>query len=246
METTSQEADQGAANLPAALMPLTVVTGLVDAVSVLGFGVFTANMTGNVFFLGFALAGAPGFSIARSLTSLVAFLAGAAIGGRICVALASASRRRWLLTLAACEAVLLFAAALASIDLDIRSATPASRLYAVIVLTAAAMGLRNATVRRLAIPDLTTTVVTLTLTGLAADSSLAGGANPRIGRRVASVLLLLAGAAIGTLLLRLGTALSLILGGACALTVTTVYFAVPPSTASSGDAEDGLVKGEEK
>jgi uncharacterized membrane protein YoaK (UPF0700 family) len=246
MATISQEADQGAANLPAALMALTVVTGIVDAVSVLGFGVFTSNMTGNVFFLGFALAGAHGFSIARSLTSLVAFLAGAAIGGRICAAMASASRRRWLLTLAACEAVLLFAAALASIDLDIRSAAPASRLYAVIVLIAVAMGLRNATVRRLDIPDLTSTVVTLTLTGLAADSSLAGGANPRIGRRVASVLLLLAGAVIGTLLLRLGTALPIVLSWACALTASTVYFAVPPSTASAGDAEDGLAKGEEK
>src|SRR5262245_65643205 len=84
----SADTDQEGGHWPAALMALTVVTGLVDAVSVLRFGVFTANMTGNVFFLGFALAGAQGFSIARSLTSLVAFLAGAAIGGRICVACA--------------------------------------------------------------------------------------------------------------------------------------------------------------
>src|SRR5262249_16699129 len=89
-----------------------------------------------------------------------------------------------------------------------------SRLYAVIALTAAAMGLRNATMRRLAIPDLTPTMMTLTLTGLAADSSLAGGANPGIGRRVTSVLLLIAGAAIGALLLRMGTALPLGLDGA--------------------------------
>ena len=41
------------------LLTLTFVTGIVDAVSVLGFGrVFTANMTGNVVFLAFALAGA--------------------------------------------------------------------------------------------------------------------------------------------------------------------------------------------
>jgi uncharacterized membrane protein YoaK (UPF0700 family) len=93
------------------------------------------------------------------------------------------------------------------------------------------MGLRNATMRRLAIPDLTPTMMTLTLTGLAADSSLAGGANPRIRRRVASVLLLIAGSAIGTLLLRLGTSLPLVLSGACALTAAIIYFAVPPSTA---------------
>src|SRR6266566_1919803 len=65
--------------LPPALLVLTGVTGLVDAVSFLGLGhIFTANMTGNVVFLGFAAAGVPGLSVARSSTSLVAFLAGAA------------------------------------------------------------------------------------------------------------------------------------------------------------------------
>lgn len=216
------KADQGADKLPAALLVLTAVTGLVDAVSVLGFGVFTANMTGNVVFLGFAVAGTQGFSIARSIISLVAFLAGAVIGGRLGVALTSA-RRRWLLTVTVCEATLLFVAALVSIGFDIRSATPSIRLYTMIALVAVAMGLRNATVRRLAVPDLTTTVLTLTLTGLAADSSLAGGANPRTGRRVASVFLMFAGAAVGSLLLRLGIALPLILGGVCVLTVTIIY-----------------------
>src|SRR5262245_26094190 len=242
--TTPQEVDQGGANWPAALMALKVVTGLVEAVCVLRFGVFTANMTGNVFFLGFALAGQSGYSVSRSATSLVAFLAGALIGGRFCAAMATANRRRWLLTVAACEAALLFVAALASIEFDVRSAPPAGRLYAVIALTAVAMGLRNATVRRLAFPDLTTTMLTLTITGMAADSSLAGGANPRVGRRVVSVILMLAGAVIGTLLLRLGTALPLVLSGACALTATAVYYALPPSMASSVTPNE-VAKGEE-
>ena len=172
------------------LLALTGVTGLVDAVSFLGLGhVFTANMTGNVVLLGFAVAGAPGLSIARSSTSLVAFLVGAALGGRLGVAMATASRRRWLFTVAASEAALLIAAALVSIGFDIGAATPPSRLYAVIVLTAVAMGLRNATARRLAVPDLTTTVLTLTLTGVAADSSLAGGDNPRAGLTAIAVLM---------------------------------------------------------
>jgi len=209
--------------LPAALLVLTAVTGLVDAVTVLGFGVFTANMTGNVVFLGFAVAGTPGFSIGRSLTSLVAFLTGAAIGGRMGAALNNL-QRRWLLTVAGCEAALLFVAAFAASGLEIKSTTHLSQQYAVIVLTAVAMGLRNATVRRLAVPDLTTTVLTLTLTGLAADSSLAGGANPRIGRRIASVLLMFAGAAIGCLLLRFGLALPLFLSGTCVFAVTILYF----------------------
>ena len=56
-------------------------------------------------------------------------------------------------------------------------------LYAVIALSGIAMGLRNATVRKLGVRDLPTTVLTLTLTGLGADSTLAGGSNPNWRRR---------------------------------------------------------------
>jgi len=45
------------------------------------------------------------------------------------------------------------------------------------------MGTRNAAVRKLAIPDLTTTVLTLTITGIAADSSIANGKQPEIGEK---------------------------------------------------------------
>jgi uncharacterized membrane protein YoaK (UPF0700 family) len=85
-----------------------------------------------------------------------------------------------------------------------------ARRYVVIGLLAAALGLQNATVRRLAVPDVTTTVLTLTLTGLAADSCLAGGRSPRAGRRVAAVGLMAAGALVGALLLRVGVALPLL------------------------------------
>src|SRR5262249_19191687 len=67
-----------------ALLGLTAVTSLVDAISFLSLGrVFTANMTGNVAFIAFAVAGAPELSIARSVVALVAFLVGAIVGGRI-------------------------------------------------------------------------------------------------------------------------------------------------------------------
>src|SRR2546427_8629409 len=70
--------------LPPLLLGLTVVTGLVDAFSYLVLGhVFVANMTGNVVFLGFALAGASGFSIPASLSALGAFSVGALTGGRL-------------------------------------------------------------------------------------------------------------------------------------------------------------------
>src|SRR2546422_347188 len=192
-------------SLPRFLLVLTFVTGIVDAVSVLGLGrVFTANMTGNVVFLGFAAAGIPGFSVARAVVSLVGFVVGALLGGRVGVAMAGVARRRWLLTVAVVEAGLFFVAAWVAIGYDMVTLTPVPTLYALILLTAVAMGLRNATVRRLAVPDLTTTVLTLTLTGIAADSALAGGRNPRLGRRLAAMLSIFAGSAIGAVLVSLG------------------------------------------
>jgi len=207
-------------SLPRFLLVLTFVTGIVDAVSVLGLGrVFTANMTGNVVFLGFAAAGVSEFSIARSLTALAAFLAGGVLGGRLGSRMAEPGRLRWLRTAAACEAALLVVAGLASIGFNLASAPLTLHLHALIVLTAVAMGLRNATVRRLAVPDLTTTVLTLTLTGIAADSSLARGKNPRFRYRAASVVFMFSGAVVGALLLRWGPAVPLLLSGLLVLII---------------------------
>jgi len=70
--------------LPPLLLVLTVVTGVVDAASILRLGrVFVANMTGNVVFTGFALARAPGFSLSASLAALAGFLVGALGGGSL-------------------------------------------------------------------------------------------------------------------------------------------------------------------
>src|SRR5260221_243696 len=84
---------------------------------------------------------------------------------------------------------------------------------AVIILTALAMGGRNATVRQLAVPDLTTTVLTLTLTGLAADSPWAGGTGRGARRRIIAVVIMFAGAAVGAWLVRWVAAAPLALGG---------------------------------
>jgi uncharacterized membrane protein YoaK (UPF0700 family) len=124
-------------------------------------------------------------------------------------------RRQWLLVAAAVEAGLLFAAAIVSVGFDAGSGWPPGRLYGVIVLTALAMGFRNATVRQLAVPDLTTTVLTLTLTAVAADSGLAGGGNTRLSRRIAAVAAMFAGAALGALLVREGLQWPLVVSGAC-------------------------------
>ncbi len=202
-------------DLPAVLLALTAVTGLVDSVSYLALGhVFTANMTGNVVFLGFAAAGAQGLSVARSGAALLAFLAGAVIGGRMTVKMGQGPRHRWTGAAFGSEAVLLLAATAVSAGSGSGPGIDATPLYALIGLTGLAMGIRNATVRKLGVPDLTTTVLTLTITGLAADSALAGGTSVGWARRVGSVAAMLAGAAVGAWLLRSSLPLALAVGAA--------------------------------
>lgn len=184
--------------LPQLLLAMTLVTGLVDAFSYLVLGhVFVANMTGNVVLLGFALAGAPGFSILASAAAIASFGIGALIGGRTATRLGH--HRGRLLSTAAGMQIAFFAA---SVVLAALSGSPvaAAWRYPLIVVLAVSMGIQNAAVRTLAIPDLTTTVLTMTITGIAADSTIAGGKGSRAGRRLIAVAAMLIGALIGGVL----------------------------------------------
>jgi uncharacterized membrane protein YoaK (UPF0700 family) len=201
--TFSPRADARHGPLPPMLVAMTVVTGLVDAFSYLVLGhVFVANMTGNVVFMGFALAGEPGFSIAASALALVAFWAGAYAGGAL-GARVGGHRAKLLSIAASVEAGCIGA----SLVLVIVSAHPlgAGSRYALIALMAVALGLQNAAARRLSVPDLTTTVLTLTITGTAADSARSreeGTPRTSAGRRTVSVLSMFVGALAGALLIR--------------------------------------------
>ncbi len=184
--------------LPPLLVALTSVTGLVDAFSYLVLGhVFVANMTGNVVFFAFALAGVSGFSIPASLVAVGCFALGASAAGRLGRSLAG--RRELLLGVTAATQVALVGAAVIMAALT-APPVPAGLRYALIVALAATMGAQNATARKLAIPDLTTTVLTLTITGVAADHALAGATGARVARRLISVLAMLLGALAGAVL----------------------------------------------
>ncbi|MER7577849.1 YoaK family protein [Streptomyces sp. NPDC126514] len=195
--------------LPPLLLVLTVVTGLVDAVSYLALGhVFVANMTGNVVFLGFALAGADELSAPASVVALLTFLAGALVGGRL--GSRFAGHRARLLAAATALETLVTAIALIVTAMADGQVTTTVR-YTLIVSLGTAMGVQNAVARRLGVPDLTTTVLTLTLTGLAADTGTAGGPARRPGRRILSVLAMFLGALLGGVLV-LGDRLVAVLG----------------------------------
>jgi uncharacterized membrane protein YoaK (UPF0700 family) len=224
--------------LPALLLVMTAVTGVVDAVSILALGrVFVANMTGNVVFAGFAMVGAPGFSLSASLFALAGFLAGAAFGGML---IARTGRDRGLLLRAGAAAELVLAAAAlllaglsgaAGVSHGTTGMTGGAFGPAVsdglAAMLAVAMGIQNAVARKLAVPDMTTTVLTMTLTGLGADfravlrerGRVDGTDRPALsdlGRRLLVIATMLAGAVAGAWLvldvsplsgLSLGTAL---------------------------------------
>jgi uncharacterized membrane protein YoaK (UPF0700 family) len=180
------------------LLAMTLGTGLVDAFSYLVLGhVFVANMTGNILFLAFALAGAPGLSISASIVALLAFVAGAAVGGKI-DSLGASNRGRMLANSAIAQATLM-AAALVIAIVCASNVTTGYR-YTLIIVLAIALGIQNATSRKLAVPDLTTTVLTLTIVGIGADSTLVGGTGSRVSRRMVAVITMFLGAFISALL----------------------------------------------
>lgn len=212
------------------MVALTVLTGLVDAVSYLRLGhVFVANMTGNVVFLGFALAGASELSASASLLALGAFLLGAVAGGWI-GARHTAHRGRLLRAANVAQAALIaFALVLA---LLVSEPLAEGSRYGLIALLALAMGVQNAAALRLAVPELTTTVMTRTLTGLASQARFLGGAGSQAGRRGTSVMAILLGAILGGLLvLKASVAAALAVSLALAVAVAAVAGALSRSDA---------------
>lgn len=212
------------------LLVLSATTGMVDAASILGMDrVFAANMTGNVVFTAFAAAGAPGFALAPCLVALGAFVAGAAAAGRIARGRGSTARlSHWLVRAAALESTLLILAGLLALWLASADALAGRLLLAPLALTAGAMGFRNAVVRQLKVPDLSTTVLTLTITGLASDWQAAPGEGGNQRVRLGAVAMIFAGAAAGAaLVMAAGVGVTLIATGMLVLAATLVFVRHP-------------------
>ncbi len=93
------------------------------------------------------------------------------------------------------------------------------------------MGLQNATARKLAVPDLTTTVLTLTIVGIMADSRLVDGTGSKAGRRLLSVGAMLIGGFIGASFILHGSIIAPLM---LALVITAVI-AVSARVLSSHD-----------
>ena len=231
--------------LPEMLLTLTLVTGLVDAVSILALGrVFVANMTGNVVFAGFAIAGAPGFSLGASLFALAGFLIGAHAGGAVTRRVghdralhvrAAVSAELVLIAAALIIAAASGGAAAASGTLDLADGANSFSdgiTYALALVLATAMGIQNSVARKLAVPDLTTTVLTMTLTGIGADPGTGRHGHVTLTRRVLAVVTMLVGGI-------LGAGLVLNVGVVAPLALTTGLLAVAAIWATRAVRYDG-------
>lgn len=195
-------------DIPWSFVLLTSATGMVDAISFLGLGhVFVANMTGNVAFLGFAAAGYRGVSAPGALVALFAFLFGALLAGRLILRVAEQSAHLLLLKAIVIRAILAVGALSMVATNTVHSGAPSA--YVLIAILAVGMGLQNGVTRKIAVPDFTTTVLTRTITGIAAD--LGEGSDPKILRRSTSVVSMFSGALLGGfLVLRSGVTYALI------------------------------------
>jgi len=193
------------------MLALTFSTGINDAVGYLGLDkVFTGNMTGNVVVLGMALVGGTGLPVLGPALALVAFMAGAAVGGRV---LRNGTRTWHGRTTALFGSVAAIMLGLGVLLLVAGNHPPRAIEILSTTLAALAMGTQAATARVIAVKDVTTVVVTSTITGLAADSVFGSGRGGGTVRRAIAILAILAGAAVGALLLKWHLGAGLLLAG---------------------------------
>lgn len=202
------------------MLVLTFTTGINDAVGYIGLDkVFTGNMTGNVVILGMALVGAPDLPVLGPALALVGFMVGAAIAGRV---LRHGTRTWHGRTTVVFGAVAAIMFGLAAIVFAVGDEPSQPVGITVTTLAALAMGLQAATARVIAVKDVTTVVVTSTITGLAADSVFGSGKGGGSARRAAAVVVILAGAAAGAALLKLHLGWGFVLAGALIALATYV------------------------
>lgn len=184
--------------LPALLLALTVLAGIVDAVSILRLGgVFVATMTGNLVFISLALAGARGFAVATCALALGGFVIGVLLGGQAC-RIARSHRGLALRNVLAIKLTL--AGVVTVIVIVTGSRLPHGARDALLVLLAMSMGSQLAAIRYLKVPDMLTVVLTMIITGALVEHG-SGWTHPKMLRRGLTIVAFVVGALLSALLI---------------------------------------------
>jgi uncharacterized membrane protein YoaK (UPF0700 family) len=213
------------------LVLLTLGSGGVDAVCFFGLGhVFTAVMTGNLVLFGLNAGQAEVVGLLRAAVALAGY------------AVAAFAASRWLPGYAVTAPWPGRATAATSAELVLQAAVVAGWIalgghpgvgmqFVLITGYALAMGIQSAITRALAIPGVSTTYVTGTMTGVLADLALRSAGGRSIGRRVAVVASVAVGALCASVLLRftplLAPVFPLAVTGIAVLTAVMVFHRAP-------------------
>lgn len=183
------------------MMTLTFVTGALDAVGYLGLDrIFTGNMTGNIVILGMGVAAEDDLPVAGPVLALGSYVAGAALVGRIL----RRHSRAWppvVTKILLVSAGILTAVGVAMVIWNINGASPAGIACAGTI--AMLMGAQAATARALAVTDMTTVVVTSTITAYASETLFMPGWAWLKHRRLWAVVAIFAGALAGALMMKI-------------------------------------------
>lgn len=210
------------------MLALTFSTGIIDAVGFLGFDrVFTGNMTGNVVILGMGIVGADGLPIAGPALALIGFIVGAAIAGR---AMRGKASGMWEVSTTAMVTGVGMIVLGTAVRLLVAESPSHAETIMITTVLGTAMGMQAAVARVIAVKDVTTVVVTSSITGLAADSWFGAHRPGNAGRRIGAVAALLVGAAAGAATLTVNLNLGLFTAAATILAVAA-FGAISPIAA---------------
>jgi uncharacterized membrane protein YoaK (UPF0700 family) len=219
------------------MLALTLSTGVIDAVGYLGLDrVFTGNMTGNVVILGMALVSGTGLPILGPVLALAGFMTGAAIAGRVLRDTKAAWANRTTAMFLTVAGVLIAAI----VVLLALNEPPEYVLLGVTAALGLAMGIQAATARNIAVKDVTTVVVTSTITGLAADALLGDRGVQPWKRRLSAIVLIGAGAALGALLLQIDITVGMALSAVITLVVAILGHLSRVPASGGADDEAGV------
>ncbi len=198
-------------------------TGALDAATYLGMdGVFGANMTGNVILIALSIAGEGVHSFLGPTTALGGFLTGSLLLGILARRFPAAGTDNALVA----PVFAICAAGMVAVTALTWSSTPTGLVLHTATFTIGVlMGFQALAARRVGVPDVSTVVITSTLSLLFSEAGqYRNGASPIATlRRVAAVLSMFLGAISGALLLKIGLTAALLLPTTVLTIVAAVY-----------------------
>ncbi|WP_435271537.1 YoaK family protein [Streptomyces sp. 1222.5] len=217
-----------------AMATLTVLAGVIDAISFLTLGhVFTALATGNLLFLSFALAGNGHVPAARPAIAIIAFAVGAVVGSVLTRSFLRRGRR-WFPAALVAEAALLAVAGTVALWRHGTGPLDHDPDYVVIAIVGVAMGLRGDAVLSARIPGMPTLLIQTSLLQLLHELTAGAGSRvPGDQRRMARIRLLatiagiFVGGLLGALMVPWGSGRALLVVAAGVLLVACMYVLLP-------------------